>query len=201
MKGFTDSERDRIRDGLITAGREQFSRFGHDRTRISDLTDAVDIATSTFYQFFDSKEALYLEVLSREQARIAAELEEILAAEPGLKSEVAAALEYFFNEMETNPLYYRLIVEDDIKPLHHEASDSGLEAYYDEQFRIFKPHAERWTENGAFRIDDAIELIDLFRMLAFTIVAKETFEEIGYGGLDEAHETLVAALVDGLFLE
>jgi len=125
MKGFSDSERDRIREGLLEAGREQFSAFGHDRTRISDLTDAVDIATSTFYQFFDSKEALYLEILNREQNRMAEELEAILGAAPDLRSEVLAGFEYFFEELETNPLYYRLIAEDDIRPLHTEASERG----------------------------------------------------------------------------
>ena len=200
MKGFSDSERDRIREGLIEAGREQFSAFGHDRTRISDLTDAVDIATSTFYQFFDSKEALYLEILNGEQNRMAEELEAILSDAPDLRSEVLAGLEYFFEELETNPLYYRLIAEDDIRPLHTEASEAGLEAYYEAQFRMFEPHAERWTEDDAFRIDDPEELVSLFRLLSFTIVAKETFEGVGPSRLDDAHEALVASLVDGLLI-
>ena len=201
MKGFSDSERDRIREGLIGAGREQFSAFGHDRTRISDLTDEVDIATSTFYQFFDSKEALYLKILSREQSRMADELEAILERAPDLRSEVLAGFEYFFEELETNPLYYRLIVEDDIRPLHVEASEAGLEAYYEEQFRMFEPHAQRWTDADTFRIEDPEELVGLFRLLSFTIVAKETFEVVGPSGLDDAHGALVASLVDGLFIE
>jgi len=200
MKGFSDSERDRIREGLLEAGREQFSAFGHDRTRISDLTDAVDIATSTFYQFFDSKEALYLEILNREQNRMAEELEAILGAAPDLRSEVLAGFEYFFEELETNPLYYRLIAEDDIRPLHTEASEAGLEAYYEAQFRMFEPHAERWTDDDAFRVDDPEELVGLFRLLSFTIVAKETFEGVGPSKLDDAHGALVASLVDGLLL-
>ena len=201
MKGFSDSERDRIREGLIKTGREQFSAFGHDRTRISDLTDEVDIATSTFYQFFDSKEALYLKILGREQSRMADELEELLEAAVDLRSEVLAGIEYFFKELETNPLYYRLIVEEDIRPLHTEASEAGLKAYYEEQFRMFKPHAERWTDNDEFRIDDPEELVGLFRLLSFTIVAKETFDGLGPSRLDDAHEALVASLVDGLFFD
>jgi len=201
MKGFSDRERDRIRDGLIRAGREQFSAFGHDRTRISDLTDEVGIATSTFYQFFDSKEALYLEILAHEQSRMADELEGILEDMPDLHAEVLAALEYFFEELETNPLYYRLIVEDDIRPLHLEASEAGLEAHYDEQLRMFKPHAERWTDADAFRIDDPAELVGLFRLLAFTVVAKDTFEDVGQEGLNDAHEALIASLADGLFVD
>ena len=201
MKGFSDRERDRIRGGLIEAGREQFSRFGHDRTRISDLTEEVNIATSTFYQFFDSKEELYLEILAREQTRIADELETILEETPDRQSEVAAAFDYYFEELETNPLYYRLIVENDIQPLHLEASESGLEEYYSEQFRVFKPHAERWTDDDSFRIDDPGELIDLFRLLAFTVVAKETFGEIGTESLDAAQQSFVESLVEGLFVD
>lgn len=201
MKGFSEDERERIREGLIAAGREQFSTFGHDRTRIADLTDEVGIAASTFYQFFDSKEALYLVILKREQSRLQNEYEAVIEDAPDVKSEVLASVEYLFEELETNPLYYRLIVEDDIRSLHLQASDAGLDQYYDEQFEMFRPQIERWTESESFRIDDPTEVINVFRLLVFTIVAKEAFDELDGTDLDNAHSTLIESLIDGLFDE
>ncbi|MFO8116319.1 MAG: TetR/AcrR family transcriptional regulator, partial [Halorubrum sp.] len=45
MSGFSDAERERIRGELVAAGRELFERFGFERTRIKDVTEAVGIGT------------------------------------------------------------------------------------------------------------------------------------------------------------
>ncbi len=203
VKGFSDSERDRIRQGLLEAGREMFSTFGIERTRISDLTDEVGIAQSTFYQFFDSKEALYFEVLRREQRRIADDFETAVADAPDTRGEVVAGFEFFFSELESNRLYYKLIVMDDLEPLFSGASEAELESFYDDQLETIEPHVQRWTETDSFRIDDPAELVGIFRMLAYTIVAKDRFEnlEADINGFDGAHETLVEAIADGLFVE
>jgi AcrR family transcriptional regulator len=71
MKGFSDEERDRIRETLMDDGRDLFERYGLQKTTIADLTDAAGIADSTFYRFFDSKEELYFEILQREGHELA----------------------------------------------------------------------------------------------------------------------------------
>jgi len=73
MTRFSDDDRDRIRAELVEAGRDLFARHGFDRTRVRDVTEAVGIGTSTFYQFFDAKEDLYLAVLLVERDRIYAD--------------------------------------------------------------------------------------------------------------------------------
>jgi len=202
MSGFSDDERDRIREGLLEAGREQFSTFGIDRTRISDLTDEVGIATSTFYAFFDSKEALYLEVLGREQRRVAEGFEAAITDAPDLRAEVAAGFGHFFSELESNDLFYELIVMDDIQPLFSSASESELESFYREQLGVLEPHIHRWIEADEFRVDDPTELLGIFRLLAFTVLAKERFRDIDtdVSGIDAAHGTLVETIADGLFV-
>jgi AcrR family transcriptional regulator len=203
MSGFTDSERSRIREGLVDAGRDQFASFGLDRTRISDLTDEVGIATSTFYQFFDSKEALYLEVLEREQQSVAEGFGSAIADAADLREEVVIGFAYFFSELESNQLYYKLIVVDDIQPLLLSASESKLNRFYHNQMEMFKPHIQRWIESDDFRVNDPAALLGIFRLLSYTIVAKDRFDntDADVNELDTAHETLVETIVDGLILE
>ena len=200
MSSFSKDERKRIREGLIEAGREQFSRFGHERTRISDLTEAVDIADSTFYQFFDSKGELHLEVLRREQRLVAEEFEQAISDASDAKTQVAIGFEYFFDELESNPLYYELIVGDDIQPLHGRTNKETLETFYQEQFEVIEPHILRWTELDSFRIDDPRVMIGIFRMLAFTLLCKEKYEGISPEEFDEIKTKLVEALINGLFI-
>jgi AcrR family transcriptional regulator len=202
MSGFTESERSRIREGLVTAGRDQFASFGLDRTRISDLTDEVGIATSTFYRFFDSKEALYLEVLEHEQQSVAEGFESAIADATDLREEVAIGFAYFLSELESNQLYYKLIVMDDIQPLLLSASESKLNRFYRNQMEMFKPHIQRWIESDDFRVNDPAALLGIFRLLAYTIVAKDRFDntDVDVSELDTAHEMLIETVVDGLIV-
>lgn len=195
MSGFSDRDRERIRDGLIDAGRDQFARFGLDRTRIKDLTDAVGIAPSTFYQFFDSKAQLYLEVLARERERITADIEAGLDRAETPRGELRFALEFLFAELEENEIYYRLVVENEIESLHLALSEAALDEHYSDEFAVYEPHARRWTRQESFRIDDPAIVVRLFRMLAFTVAAGERFD----GDYGPARTVIIDALVDGLF--
>jgi AcrR family transcriptional regulator len=60
---FSTAEREHITDALKAAGRRQFATVGLKKTSLADLVAAAGIVKSTFYQFYDCKEALYLELL------------------------------------------------------------------------------------------------------------------------------------------
>jgi AcrR family transcriptional regulator len=53
----------RTRTQLLAAGHEQMSRVGVDATTIIEITELADVGFGTFYNYFDSKEALAADVL------------------------------------------------------------------------------------------------------------------------------------------
>ena len=65
-RAFTEEERTRIRTSLIEAGRTCFLTYGIRKTTIDDLVKLAGIAKGSFYQFFTSKENLYLELFIQE---------------------------------------------------------------------------------------------------------------------------------------
>ncbi len=67
-RAFTDAERDHIRARLLAAAREAAPRTGMRRTPIDPLCRAAGISKGAFYLFFDSKEALWAEVLRAAEA-------------------------------------------------------------------------------------------------------------------------------------
>ena len=201
MSGFTDEERNRIREALYEAGRELFARYGLERTRIADLTEEVGIGTSTFYQFFDSKEALYLAILVRERERVAEELEAELEAAPDVRSEVRLTVEGFLEELSTNPLYYRLLVENELRALHEKLPEAAVEEHHRTAIEADGTRVQRWVEEPSFRVDDPARVQGLFRLLGFTVAAREElFEPAGAEALyEESQDLLVDVVVDGLF--
>ena len=65
-KPFSAAQRETIREKLMEVGRTCFLRYGLKKTTIDDLVKPAGIAKASFYLFFDSKEALYLDIFLQE---------------------------------------------------------------------------------------------------------------------------------------
>ena len=61
-KAFTERDKELIRARLIQAGDKQFSAYGLKKTNIDALARAARISKGAFYLFYDSKEALFMDV-------------------------------------------------------------------------------------------------------------------------------------------
>lgn len=76
-KGFTEREKELIRERLLSEGEKQFSAHGLKKTSIEELAQAVRISKGAFYLFYESKEALFMDVAEQIEQRFR---REILAA-------------------------------------------------------------------------------------------------------------------------
>jgi len=59
-RSFSDRERETIRRALIDACKQCWTRFGYHKTGVRELADMAGISAGAFYQFFDSKEVLFV---------------------------------------------------------------------------------------------------------------------------------------------
>jgi AcrR family transcriptional regulator len=155
MKGFSDDQRDRIRSDLIKAGHELFSQYGLGKTTVADLTEEVGIGTSTFYQFYDSKEELYLAVLEREGEAVTRRLSEENVVE-GDDPEVVVRefLRFLFDEIETNPLVRQLIVSDELDRLREYRTLEEREAERAEDVSAIRAFSDPFVEAGEIHGED-----------------------------------------------
>lgn len=111
---FSAEERDRITRLLLETGYQLFTRQGLRKTSLEELVAPARIAKSSFYQFFDSKESLYLELMLRENGSVKRKVIDgalRTAQDPrdGLRRFLRATLD----ELTTNPLWRRLTVHPD----------------------------------------------------------------------------------------
>lgn len=203
MTRFSEAERERIRARLIEAGSELFARFGFDRTRISDITEAVDIGTSTFYQFFDSKESLYVAVLCVERDRLYAELDEAVSTADTPKAEVRTMLATLLRKVRTGPLISRLIVDDEIRGIRERVPESEWAEMHSADDRVELSYAEEWVELESFRLDDPAVVRGLFRSLVFITRARDRpmGETERYAPYEAVEAAIIDTVVEGLFEE
>jgi AcrR family transcriptional regulator len=123
-RAFTEVEKEKIRERLFAAGRSCFTRYGLKKTTIEDLVKLAGIAKASFYLFFGSKEALYLDLFLQE---VPAMMSRMIAASFGSTDDTREALvlmmKAIVHEMQTNELA-RIILDD---PAELERFAAGLD--------------------------------------------------------------------------
>ncbi|WP_458207141.1 TetR/AcrR family transcriptional regulator [Haladaptatus sp. NG-SE-30] len=199
MRGFDENERERIRRELIATGRDLFAQYGLQKTTIADLTDPVGIASGTFYQFFDSKEALYFEVMQAEGHELAEKLvENSLAAEDDPGRAIRAFLHLLVESIEENVLIQRLLVDDElwrVMQVVGDLSEEELEARRAESLAYLQPYIEEWQAAGDLRGGDPMVIAGTMGMVKFLPLYREQIGEPYYADI---RDTLIETIGDGL---
>ena len=111
-RAFTAVEKETIRERLKEAGRTCFTRYGLKKTTIEDLTGPAGIAKASFYLFFNTKEALYIDLFMDE---IPAMMNRLLEGSFGATDDTREALvrlvKGIAHEVQTNE-FSRIILDD-----------------------------------------------------------------------------------------
>lgn len=196
MGRFSDDEHARIRRQLRETGRELFARYGLGKTTIADLTEPAGIANSTFYRYYDSKEALYVDILEEEGEDTAARLlEESFERYDDPERALATFLELVMDEIETNPLVRRLVLEDEVGRLRARLTEAERAADRERSVGYFLPYVERWYDEGRIVGPDPETVAHAIRAVTFVSLHRE---DVGEKRYQAVRNTLVAAVAAGL---
>ncbi len=68
-----------VRAQIATAAREHFSRYGYEKTTVSDLAKAIGFSKAYVYKFFESKQVIGEMICSNCLAKIEAEIRQAVA--------------------------------------------------------------------------------------------------------------------------
>lgn len=104
-RSFTEREKENIRRSLQEACKQSWTQYGYKKTSVDDLCKQVGISKGAFYLFFESKEALFCEVLCSVQEQICNIASEIIKKYKD-KDGVAEALKLIYREYDRNNFLY-----------------------------------------------------------------------------------------------
>ena len=76
---YSEEERERIRNALVTVGLEMMAKQGIQHTTIEQIYKKVGISRTFFYSFFSTKEDLVVETLYLQQPKIIAYVQRLMA--------------------------------------------------------------------------------------------------------------------------
>lgn len=201
MRGFSEEDRAQIRADLLQTGREQFLRYGPERTRVKDITEPVGIAKPTFYQFFDSKGELYLEIIARESQAFSEQLRSELTAveDPyeGMMCVFTSYVEFFENKSDL----LAILSENHPRELFRNVSQERINAVKQQWYSTTVPIIEELQErsDGTLAEHDAGEVLSLLRPVGLMQLYKAqgtTRSDADFERIQDFHiETLVRGLV------
>ncbi len=152
-----------VREQIVVAAEEHFSRYGYEKTTVSDLAKAIGFSKAYIYKFFDSKQAIGEAICSKTLSGIVATVEEAVtgAMTPTDKFRrmfnvlVTTSVSLFFNDRK---LY-------DIAAYAAGEQWPSVRAYCERIRQILTEIVREGRESGEFErktpLDETVRAIDL----------------------------------------
>lgn len=159
---YSEEERERIREALVTTGLTLMARQGIQHTTVEQIYKAVGISRTFFYSFFPTKEDLVVETLYFQQPRILRYIR-TLTANPALSWQ--DAVRQFLHSCcygEKNGIAVMTVEEQQL--LFRRLSPESYRTFREKQARLFGDILE------CFGIRASRERIALFTNLSLTLM-------------------------------
>ncbi|HIH9993084.1 TPA: TetR/AcrR family transcriptional regulator [Clostridium botulinum] len=104
-KGFTENEKTIITEKLIRECKSNWQKYGYKKTSIDVLCRDIGISKGSFYSFFDTKEALFYQVIKETQENLYEIVEDRISQNQS-KYGVAEALKEIYLEYSKSSFMY-----------------------------------------------------------------------------------------------
>lgn len=104
-RAFTEQENELIGKRLLEQGYRLFSAYGLKKTNIEEIARAAGISKGAFYNFYASKEALFMDVIEEAEVRLRQEvLAQVDLPGPSPRARLAAVLKKAFAIFQSMPI-------------------------------------------------------------------------------------------------
>lgn len=195
-KSFTDEQRDQIKTALISHGRRLFSKLGMQKTSIGDITSAVGISQGAFYLFYESKEALFYEIVTQDEALFKINL--MVELETHM-DDPAACIRLLLKKglayVDDHPMMLQLMDPEIMTRLSRKISSDRLESHFIQDRDAAMPLLDYWHSKGMIRSVDPAAFSGVLRSL-FLLCLHKT--EIGEQHFDSTMSLLTELIGLGL---
>ncbi len=193
-RGFSDRERETIRKNLLACGRERIIAVGMHKTSVGELARAAHISKGAFYQFFTTKESLFITLFEEAERDIRQQMR-VLAAQTGNtpQARMRAFLTKAFRTYLNNPLLQRF-TRNDLEALMRGVSPEQLQHALTDDVEFFTELIGIWRSTGLALACTPQELTGVMQSLSLIVLYAEDFG----GGYKATVPFMIEALADRL---
>jgi AcrR family transcriptional regulator len=150
-KPFNKKEKVIIKQALIKKGRDLFLKFGIRKTSIKDITDSVNIAQGTFYNFYNSKEEFYFEIMELEEKKISEILIKLINKGKLKKERFKSILIKYIELISGNIFIKNLLMKDEYNLLLRKLPDEKVKKHIKNEVGFLKNIINTLTARNALK--------------------------------------------------
>ncbi len=181
---------------LFDCAKELFATKGFKDTNVADITKQAGFSVGTFYNYYPSKDKLFVEILEQETATLMKRIMMIVNLDDDPIKLIKQLLALNMEGMLSNPIlsqWYNPDVYNKIERVFRE--ENGLHAV-DFLYRDFYKLVQKWQAEGKMRSDIRSEMI----MAIFGAIIQIGYhkEEIGLQYFPELQDHLTDFVLKGL---
>ncbi|MGH9424785.1 MAG: TetR/AcrR family transcriptional regulator [Terriglobia bacterium] len=196
-KAFSEHEKELIRKRLLEQGYRLFSAFGPKKTNIEDIAQATGISKGAFYIFYQSKEALFFDVIEEAEKRIRQEiLEAVDQPGPTQRERLFAVLHKAFTLIRNIPIL-KFITGSDYELIFRRIPPEKLQEHLVNDLAFMQELFGRLRTAGiALRVQPE-QIFELLYPLALSLIHEDELPVNALKGNMDVFLELVAAFCLG----
>lgn len=154
------SERNDVRETIITVAQNVFSRFGFRKTTMDEIAEASRKAKSSVYHYFKSKEEIFNIIVERESVEVRAEILRALDQAHTPEEKIRTYVLIRMREIHRLVNYYSAIKDEYLD--HYPFIEKIREAHDKEEVQRIKGILQEGVDKGVFAINDIDSLSYVF---------------------------------------
>lgn len=196
-KAFDEKEREAIKERLVKEGRVLFERYGLKKTNVAEISDASGIAKGSFYNFYSSKEELFIDVMDAFEAEFQTELiARISRQNLGRKEMLKELLSLMFTMQRENAIMAYAMNEEQMSEIFSKIPDEKMQRFIDRDVNLVQ-QLTGLLGDGFEKYPPEV-LSGLFRALFSLNLQKRM---IGTEVFEEVSALMIEWVADGLIQE
>jgi AcrR family transcriptional regulator len=185
--------REMRRDEILDAALRAFSRCGYHQTRISDVIAEAGIARGTFYLYFESKSAIFLELLDRLLVRMRACVHgvDLAPGAPPVQDQLLGIVQRILDTFAHNHALTTILVREAVGL--DEDVDEKLREFYGNLLAYIRTSLDTGISLGILRGDLDTEVASTAILGSFKQVMEQ---QLWHGGSEMDVDRYVRGLID-----
>jgi len=197
-RGFSEREREYIRQRLLEKGREHFERLGVKRTNIADLAREAGIAKGSFYLFFQSKEDLFMSINEEYDRQLQQEVARTLEISQHPKETLRQTLLTILDMFNTDPMLRLAANKEEFESLSRKIPADQFRHHQESTTESLARLVEIWQAQGILRTYDPRIVVGVVKSLYYVVLHREF---IGEDIFPQVVDLIINSLLDTIVID
>lgn len=182
-----------IEKRLLDEATKLFTKQGYKKTKVSQITSEANLGTGTFYNYFESKDDIFLEIYLMKHDKMKKKMTELIKEDKEAIEIIEDILRNFLRTMKDDPIL-RMFLNKETHHKYRQGYDSKRKKEkFEYAYELFLPYFKRWQETN--QINPTIDLRILLASFDSVFYVELYKDDIGQEYFPEVIDFLIESIL------